>query len=474
MPKQRVYIEVLSNKPQPESMSFFESVQNTPNEAVKESEKILTNLAGFGVELATDSPPVPMFNSEDSKESLKSFSSTKFDVQSNDISAESFVILCDVDSSKVSELHKKDGVKVFSFLEPELFPSRCGCNGQWEVFEEVNFLNDGRIHPLDIALSSSGVDCSPFRPGVSIEVIRQLLGVDFIWSQGFTGQNVIVAIMDEGVNSQYPVIGGWPRPNSYPPGTAPITSHGSMCAADILVAAPSVRLLDYPIFDRSGRGLDSLPSWVNILNQRRNSGFPHIVSNSYGYYTVPPKTDLSPVTEIDHPINRAVRNVISSGIVCLFSAGNCGSPCSDRRCGNGAGTSIPINGTNSLPEVITIAAVNSRRERIGYSSQGPGTFSKSKPDISAYSHFFGNFGEGRPGGTITPFDSGTSAACPVASGVAALLLSAFPDISPVEMGNLLKETAINLGQPGWDSDTGYGVINAGAAYSRRLVKANGK
>jgi subtilisin family serine protease len=167
----------------------------------------------------------------------------------------------------------------------------------------------------------------------------------------------------------------------------------------------------------------------------------------------------------DHPLNRKVREVIASGCPCFFAAGNCGSDCPSGKCHSSAiGPDRSISAANSLSESLTIAAVNSRHERIGYSAQGPGTLHPEKPDLSAYSHVFGNFGPGRPAGG-TGFDSGTSAACPVAAGVGALLMSAFANLTPQRLRSVLIRTAINLNQPGWDADTGYGVINAGAAYN---------
>src|SRR5262249_33216112 len=77
-----------------------------------------------------------------------------------------------------------------------------------------------------------------------------------------------------------------------------------------------------------------------------------------------------------------------------------------------------------------------------------------------------NFGPGRPGGQDEPFDSGTSAATPCVCGVAAMLLSAFPNLTPAALADVLRQTAVNIGQPGWDADTGFGVVNAGAAYTQ--------
>jgi subtilisin family serine protease len=278
---------------------------------------------------------------------------------------------------------------------------------------------------------------------------------------------VIVGIIDEGINgSVYPVVGGFTAPGAPAPGSADITSHGSMCAADVLVAAPFARLYDYPFLGVPNSG-GALRMFQAVLEQRRVDGTPHLTNNSYGFVGRPPQA-LAPnheVWDINHPVHRKVREVVASGAAAFFAAGNCGAECPSGNChASGIGPGNSIHASNSLAEVITIAAVNSRHERIGYSSQGPGGFHLAKPDIAGYSHFFGNFGPGRPGGLDQPFDNGTSAATPVACGVGALLSSAFQGLTPARLKAALIRSATNLGAPGWDANTGHGVLNAAAAY----------
>jgi subtilisin family serine protease len=92
-------------------------------------------------------------------------------------------------------------------------------------------------------------------------------------------------------------------------------------------------------------------------------------------------------------------------------------------------------------------------------------FVEQKPDLAAYSHFFGNFGPDRPGGTDQPFDNGTSAATPVAAGVAALLLSAYPNLTADELRQALIDGAVKVSGETWDRDYGRGVVNAAASYT---------
>jgi subtilisin family serine protease len=58
---------------------------------------------------------------------------------------------------------------------------------------------------------------------------------------------------------------------------------------------------------------------------------------------------------------------------------------------------------------------------------------------------------------------GTSAAVPHAGAVAALLLDQKPSLTPAQIYRTLEETAIDMGTPGFDNDSGFGLIQADAA-----------
>jgi len=377
----------------------------------------------------------------------------------DDLSPSSVVLPVEIDRARLEELSVRDDVRVWPNSPLVLFgsPQR----------EEPGIKELGAL--FDQARSRAGLDCRPFRPGVTQETIRTLLGVKVAWLDGFRGQNVTVGIIDEGVNgTSYPVSGGFARRDAQQPGEAPITSHGSMCAADVLVAAPAVRIYDYPFLGIPNSG-GALMMFQAVLDQRRLDGTPHLTTNSYGFASVPPREAVPnhEIWDINHPLHRKVREVVASGAVCFFAAGNCGADCPSRNCHpSSIGPGQSIHGANSLAEVITVAAVNSHHERIGYSSQGPGMFAQQKPDLACYSHFFGNFGPGRPGGTSEPFDSGTSAATPVAAGVGALLLSAVPGMTPDALRSALIDGLINVAGTTWDAGYGRGIINAAASYGR--------
>ncbi|MGP3979721.1 S8 family peptidase [Streptomyces sp. KR80] len=313
-------------------------------------------------------------------------------------------------------------------------------------------------------------------------------------AEGLDGAGVAVAILDTGINtthlsSELGVDVAVDADRSWKPasvagqfGQFPV-HHGTMCAFDALIAAPKASLLDLPVLlsQRPGatvmEGLlsDAIAAYAHLrtlLEAMPPERRALVVSNSWGSFR--PSWDFPPghpgnySDNPAHPFNLAVTALEQAGADVLFAAGNCGRDCPDGRCGF---TDRPINGANSHPRVLSIAGVDTRGARVGYSSQGPGRLHHRKPDVSAYTHFEGShaFGAQSP-------DSGTSAACPVAAGLVAAVRSemAVKELSPAQMRTLIRRTADDLGAAGYEYDYGYGVVDApGIMEALRRRKKNG-
>lgn len=446
MAKVRVFLEL----PAPPDDAAFEmnrEASESASESVRQSELLLRDLGGYGIEPDPDYPPIPLFSRGTIYDPDTGFENFRTGDAPPDVRAETVVIAAWIDEERIEELRALPRVAVWPDSEYKLLGDRAS----------------------DLALLA-GVDCAPFEPAVPLNVIQSLLGAPQVWQAGRRGQNVVVGIIDNGIDGNvYPVIGGFPSSGSFAAGRAPVTSHGSMCAAAVIAAAPDARLHDYRFQGQAG-ALAAFRLFQEVLNQRRRTGFPHITSNSYGNTERPPQASnpFHDVWNINHPLHKKVREVVAAGVTTFFAAGNCGAPCQTPDChSSSVGPGASIHSANSLPEVITVAAVNSRRQRLGYSAQGPGGFAPQKPDLCAYTHYFGNFGPERPAGTaVRPFDDGTSASSPLGAGVAALLLSANSRLTPLDIKRVLIASADNLGAPGWNRDTGFGVVNAAAAFAR--------
>lgn len=441
-------IKVLLEFDRPEAAPF--SMQHEALESVEAAEGVarsfIDQLPGIGVEVDDEVAPVPMFLrpgqqplTEAADFAMEMGEAAADPAREPHVVAPTVVVPAQVTTEALDQLLERGDVIVWPNSELTLF--------------------------------QSAVDCRPFRPAATIEQIQQALNVQPVWDSGHRGEGIVVGIIDEGVDGTvYPVIGGFARPGAgRQPGQAHISSHGSMCAADVLIAAPDAKLYDYPFLGVPNSG-GALQMFQAVLNQRAIDGTPHITNNSYGFVGVPDAAFFArhEVHDPQHPVHRKVREVVLAGVPCFFAAGNCGQDCPSGNChptGIGPGTSI--HASNSLEEVITIAAVNQFDDRIGYSSQGPGMFFQEKPDLAAFSHIFANFGPGRPaGGDASTFDNGTSAATPVAAGAAAALMSAFPGISPQQLKTALMSTARESSAgSGWNRDFGVGILDVGAAFA---------
>lgn len=107
------------------------------------------------------------------------------------------------------------------------------------------------------------------------------------------------------------------------------------------------------------------------------------------------------------------------------------------------------------PYAMTVGAVAARSTTIeSYSSRGPTTDGRTKPDIVAPDRV--------STATYGPYGfSGTSAAAPHTAGAAALLKAAYPASAPAEIQALLESRATDLGDAGKDNIYGSGKLNMG-------------
>jgi hypothetical protein len=305
---------------------------------------------------------------------------------------------------------------------------------------------------------------------------------DALRAEGLDGHGVPLAVVDTGINAAHVgrVLGttvavdaarGWkPAGVEGDFGAFPV-NHGTMCAFDALIVAPGADLVDIPVLlsQRAGatamEGLlsDAIAAYAHLRTQLEALPAEQrtlVVSNSWGSFQpgwdFPPGQPGNYSDNRAHPFNLAVAALEQAGADILFAAGNCGRDCPDGRCGF---PDRPINGANSHPAVLSVAGIDTRGARVGYSSQGPGRLSRRKPDIATYTHFAGSgaFGAHSP-------DSGTSAACPVAAGIVAALRTRLPatQLPPAGMRTLLRRTAVDAGADGYDYDYGYGIIDTTA------------
>jgi PGF-pre-PGF domain-containing protein len=124
-----------------------------------------------------------------------------------------------------------------------------------------------------------------------------------------------------------------------------------------------------------------------------------------------------------------------------------------------------IFGHPALHEVVTVGAVGTG-ESGGYeieyfSSVGPVTISYPSKEVRPKSDL-----SGLDGVSVTGTDGisekfyGTSASSPHVAAVAGLVWSAFPEKSAMDIRRLLYTSSTDLGEPGYDTVFGYGLVDA--------------
>ena len=104
--------------------------------------------------------------------------------------------------------------------------------------------------------------------------------------------------------------------------------------------------------------------------------------------------------------------------------------------------------------ILSVGAVSSSGILASFSSVGPTSDARTKPDIVAQ-------GVSTYGATTSPtsytYANGTSLSTPLAAGAAALVLSAHPELTPIQVREALRNTASNAASP--NNTIGWGVIN---------------
>lgn len=288
-----------------------------------------------------------------------------------------------------------------------------------------------------------------------------------VWDQGYRGQGVVVAVVDEGVDLSHPDLQAnlWtnPNPNSATcPGlhgydfvdddADPSDSggHGTHVAGTIAAAANGQGVVgvapEAKIMALRGLGYFGGTNYmlVRALKYAADCG-AKVVNNSWG----------------SGAKSKAYEDVLrygtGKGVIYVFSAGN------SYRTGNRL--SWPVGYSTLLPGVIGVGATSNDNRRAGFSNAGPYVT------------------VGAPGAAIlstvpvaqNPADpyaylQGTSMAAPHVTGVAALLLSAKPNATPEEVRRALEQgaNARATGQPAKPDyaaggQYGYGLVDAKAS-----------
>jgi type VII secretion-associated serine protease mycosin len=150
-------------------------------------------------------------------------------------------------------------------------------------------------------------------------------------------------------------------------------------------------------------------------------------------------------------VRAELQKAYDHGVVVIASAGNSGGPSGSAR-PDDAPESFPAD----YPGVISVGAVNTNGVVANFSSDNL-SVKVAAPGISVPA-------QGRDGEYWLV--SGTSPACALVAGVAALIKSRYPHLAPDLVASALTSTATDRPAGGYNSQVGFGIVDAAAALTR--------
>lgn len=176
-----------------------------------------------------------------------------------------------------------------------------------------------------------------------------------------------------------------------------------------------------------------------------------ITSSSLGYSEFDSPSESYSYSQMDGNTTictQAAELAFQLGVLTITSAGNEGNS-------SWYYITAPADGVNT----IAVGAVDSQNNLAGFSSHGPTYDGRVKPDVVTQ----GVSVAGANSSGSVGFANGTSAAAPIAAGVAGLLKQAHPHLSNKQMRFILTYTADQNENP--DNNKGYGLLSASKAIS---------
>ena len=317
--------------------------------------------------------------------------------------------------------------------------------------------------------SISTVNSHTYDYGQSI-LQNNLINTTAVHDQGYSGKGILICLMDSGFDqlsheafNSMNIIAAWDFVNNDPDvedgtglgtgshGTSTLSLIGGLKQGQIIGTAFGADYILAKTENTVSETHVEEDNWIAASEWADSIG-ADVFSTSLGYLTF---DDGGSYTASDMDGNTAVITIaadlaVKKGIIVFNSAGNNGNQTAQNT------LNAPADGDS----VIAIGAVDLNKNRASFSSYGPTANGRIKPDFMAMgvnTYAARNISDQSYSSSF----SGTSASCPLAAGVAALMLEKDYSLTPIEIREILRTTSDNSSSP--DNLYGWGVINALAA-----------
>jgi thermitase len=302
------------------------------------------------------------------------------------------------------------------------------------------------------------------------------------WTITTGDPNIVIAVLDTGVDVHHPdlvanIVAGYDfvdDDNIPIPATGLAdNAHGTMCAGlaaacgnnkiGVCGVAWNCKIMPVRIADANSFITDA--DIATAIRWAAEHG-ADILSNSWG------------ATYLSESIHSAIQDVTrqggigrnGKGCIVVGAAGN-----------DGGNVLYPA----AYPSVIAVGATDNSDNHWYYSNFGPeldivAPSGGVREDYFLYGKAFlwttditGIYGYSMYNLDISMLDysdimSGTSGACPLVAGAAALVLSVKPNLTSTQVKRILCDSSVDLGTTGYDEYYGYGRLDAGAAVNMAL------
>ncbi|MBC7473930.1 MAG: peptidase S8 [Candidatus Sericytochromatia bacterium] len=119
----------------------------------------------------------------------------------------------------------------------------------------------------------------------------------------------------------------------------------------------------------------------------------------------------------------------------------------------------------AIPGVIAVGSVDANRSKSDFSNYGNwmSVMAPGSQIMSTLPTYTSTMSEEEFKSKGYDYLDGTSMACPIVAGIAALMLSRNPDYTPAEVKERLESTATHLGKDGFNPEYAHGLVNAAKA-----------
>jgi lantibiotic leader peptide-processing serine protease len=302
------------------------------------------------------------------------------------------------------------------------------------------------------------------------------------------GEDIVVGVIDTGIDYNHPDLkDNYAGGKSFVPGYSdPIdqNSHGTHVAGSIaakgraLGVGPDLKVASYRVFGPTGGAETSHIADALMTAADDNVDVVNMSLGGYDWFQNPDYATKDIVADV-HLFNRAIQYAIQKGVTVVGSAGNNAVDLSSPGKLSGDDTGATHRSPSSQT-MIRVSAGGALKNLAFYSNYGVGKIDVMAPGGDLGPNYDPSTGAGRDNSylaysTVPLFDAnknvighgyggkgGTSMAAPKTAALAGVVIAQHgkDKLTPAQVKAIIQNSAEDVFKPGYDAESGHGLINA--------------